>query len=545
MRISVATTISAAPDIEARLERLAKRARKLEMELTWSWQYTVTTIGASRGHTGSTVDLETATLHVSGQLPHLDGWRVIAAIQPADGSAGNLVWEVDGAADPAYRFAPNYCDHCHTKRRRNMLYAVRHDDRELVVGKTCLRDYTGSTDIEAVVKLVEALRALEGAGIGPDMHDELAAQRSREMSITEFLAWVAQNIAANGWVSRARADDWSSATVDSAMASATQWYSAKGKRGEYPNDMESELAEDTLSWVRSEMTGESGYAHNLRVACSVDYIDLRDRRVTGLVASAVAAYQRARGEKATRASEAKSTNEWVGEIKQRLEMELTVVKVLNLPGGQYGSVDLIKFRDTDGRSLCWFSTSRPDLEPGDTCTIKGTVKAHKIYQGTRETQLTRCKVISCTPASDPDSAQEPAIEVSGSRDGQVVATQTRGSQTGAQELAESMRSAGLEVSLEAKRGPAPCVFQVERDGPPRITLRAADAIDVTKIKAAISMLPGNPQVYPFRLDKPARVAGYEVDGERFDTIFEAFARLLICEQQRHEYPEITEVLEGS
>lgn len=60
----------------------------------------------------------------------------------------------------------------------------------------------------------------------------------------------------------------------------------------------------------------------------------------------------------------------------------------------YGRSYLNKFVTAEGESLVWFSAAGDfsSLNLGQFFTIRGTVKAHKEYQGNKETALTRCKL---------------------------------------------------------------------------------------------------------------------------------------------------------
>ena len=59
----------------------------------------------------------------------------------------------------------------------------------------------------------------------------------------------------------------------------------------------------------------------------------------------------------------------------------------------YGWTELLKFRGEDGALLTWFSSAAPEFDVGTELTLDGTVKAHKEYRGTKETLLTRVKVL--------------------------------------------------------------------------------------------------------------------------------------------------------
>jgi hypothetical protein len=58
----------------------------------------------------------------------------------------------------------------------------------------------------------------------------------------------------------------------------------------------------------------------------------------------------------------------------------------------YGVTYLHIFVDAEGRQAKWFSSSER-LDKDATYDLKGTVKAHEVYDGRKGTVLSRCKVV--------------------------------------------------------------------------------------------------------------------------------------------------------
>jgi hypothetical protein len=85
-----------------------------------------------------------------------------------------------------------------------------------------------------------------------------------------------------------------------------------------------------------------------------------------------------------------SLSEFLGEIKDRLELEVTVKKAVEL-NGFYGRSTMHIMEDAVGNVLVW-TTSAKTLVEGNQYNLRGTVKAHSIYKNTKQTVLTRCTV---------------------------------------------------------------------------------------------------------------------------------------------------------
>lgn len=86
------------------------------------------------------------------------------------------------------------------------------------------------------------------------------------------------------------------------------------------------------------------------------------------------------------------TSEFQGEVGERLELILTVEKAIELEG-YYGRSTMHIMNDYDGNCYVW-TTSAKHWEPETEHHIKGTVKEHKIYKGTKQTVLIRCRELA-------------------------------------------------------------------------------------------------------------------------------------------------------
>ena len=85
------------------------------------------------------------------------------------------------------------------------------------------------------------------------------------------------------------------------------------------------------------------------------------------------------------------TSEWLGNVKERLTMELICTRVHSFMNA-YGESTLYVFEDDDGDVLTWTTSSSQDIEADHRYSISGTVKEHTTYRNMKQTVLTRCKV---------------------------------------------------------------------------------------------------------------------------------------------------------
>jgi hypothetical protein len=120
----------------------------------------------------------------------------------------------------------------------------------------------------------------------------------------------------------------------------------------------------------------------------------------GLAASAHQAYLRAERNRAEREKreaerEANAVGAFVGTVGPTQDIRgVTCTAVLEMGEGDYGTRFLIKFSGPAGEELVWWTGEGTQFDPkvGETYDIRAAVKAHNIYNGVRQTVLTRCKL---------------------------------------------------------------------------------------------------------------------------------------------------------
>ena len=83
-----------------------------------------------------------------------------------------------------------------------------------------------------------------------------------------------------------------------------------------------------------------------------------------------------------------SGSEYVGSIGERLELYLTVERVIPLENN-FGVSQMHIMRDDVGNLYVW-TTAAKSWAPGSEHHIRGTVKDHRTYKNDRQTVLTRC-----------------------------------------------------------------------------------------------------------------------------------------------------------
>lgn len=313
-----------------------------------------------------------AIVEVIGVAPQIDGWTFVGVIDHA--GEVNVLRLVPGETAPEeYRTAAPVCDHCGTRRMRNMTYVLRKGDDHKQVGSSCLQDFLGHDPHQAAAYaglLFDAVEMCESfMGMG----------HVSGWALDQYLAHVSYAIRSYGWVSRAQAENYLlTATADTAMARMLDL------RHSDLDGSDLELAEKAIEWAKGFGEDVDDYKWNLHAVAENGYVT---SRTAGLAASMIPAYLR----ELERQRQAKASTHF-GVVGERGRFELTLTgEVQGIYGGRWTSY-LHRFVDADGNIAVWFSSKPTDLEPNRTYKIEARVKGHDVYKGVPQTVLTRCKI---------------------------------------------------------------------------------------------------------------------------------------------------------
>jgi len=96
-------------------------------------------------------------LTVEGEAPSLRGWSFIGKLEPSE--AGTIVKSIPGAKIPTSYFSVDatHCDHCKTTRARKETFIVKRGEEHMQLGRSCLKDFLGHQNPEAIAAYAELL----------------------------------------------------------------------------------------------------------------------------------------------------------------------------------------------------------------------------------------------------------------------------------------------------------------------------------------------------------------------------------------------------
>lgn len=245
------------------------------------------------------------------------------------------------------------------------------------VGSTCLKDFCGIDPTWAAnaFMLVGELDSLTDedsfGGFGGATHHYLDAAVAAACCAVRHFGWI-------------KASAYEGAPTKTTMVNIL----AKSKGFPRIEDEDVAQAAKVIESVRNE-TRDSDFHHNLRVVFAHENVKFEHY---GLIAAATGMHSqnvaRAQAEAEKAANEAEKSNEWVGEVKDRLSLKLTVVSVSERPNNYTGGVQyLTKLEDEAGNAFTWWGSY--ELEQGATYEGKWTIKKHDEFRDRKQTVINR------------------------------------------------------------------------------------------------------------------------------------------------------------
>lgn len=320
---------------------------------------------------------------ISGNAPSYDGWTFLARADWTDG--GMVLFTAPGVEGiDRSGITEGKCDHCGINRYRKSTFIVRSDKGEQVqVGSTCLKDFLG-WNTNPVWILPPSDNDLFGeGGFG---------HSTPVYSVETILAAAWACIEAFGYV-RSGDEGSTKGTVLAVLDPRTPAERALAQKIR-PHIAESANAATMIRdfILSDEFSGYGEYVTNLKNIARSEFVE---PRFTGFLVSAPQAWTKARESSLIKQRENNElVNEFLGELGDKLELPVTL-KSIRFIEGNYGVTSLYSFVTDDGHLVKWFS-SRAVFRDGDvdrSFTLKGTVKKHDEYNGTKSTILTRCSEV--------------------------------------------------------------------------------------------------------------------------------------------------------
>lgn len=322
---------------------------------------------------------------ITGEAPKYNGWTFIATLD-WDSVADSLIVRSiseDVKVDRA-SLVKGHCDHCSVQRfRKNTYVVVNEAGEQKQVGSSCIKDFLGhAANIVFITADEVGEEAFGGSMSGDPVADTLSVLA---------IAWAATR--AFGYVPSSA---FSGSTKE--VVGGILWGRSKMDREaraaivEYVAGSDAAAVEIRDFILSDAFSGDSDYVLNLKAILGSETVTPKN---IGFLVSAPQAFARAMEKTLIREREKSATADsvHVGTVGDKVEIEATISRI-NYIESNWGVTVLYTLLATDGNVYKWFA-SREALgeKQGVTVKVKGTIKNHDEYNGTKATVLTRCKAL--------------------------------------------------------------------------------------------------------------------------------------------------------
>jgi hypothetical protein len=341
------------------------------------------------------VDVE----HYRLTLPEVNcQWEAIVKITPTDEGAfaEPMPAGTQADADRGRSLDPQNCDHCHTRRDRNISYVVRHktDRRVLQLGRNCFEDYVGKDTLRALefqsVVLINLGGDDEGFWGGGGWRGPVST-----VALRDCVAYAEAMFREQGWTYAQRDEQGNVIGPES-----TNRYSGRRVR----QSVEQQCPEDAKimdrvtepDWAAADAAIERMAETEVTDEFGTTLKNLAEYKWVPVKKASLAAYLGQFLRQIDRKAQEAALNGkrvYVGTVGQRAVFgPLTCVRCHSYET-QFGWQNINVFEDADHNLLVW-KTGSYSANVGDVVTLKGTVKEHNDYRGTKQTILSRCKEVA-------------------------------------------------------------------------------------------------------------------------------------------------------
>ncbi len=306
----------------------------------------------------------------------LGEYEVIAIIEhnAIANQKGNVIHQLKQDIDIPikYRTAKSLCEHCNSNRRRNKTLLITDKTGNIKqVGTSCVKEYTG-IDAADIIRAYEDISDiyLEDYNLSIDYND---FSDHKYILTVDYLTACIDILSKKPYYKNLKIDAWNI---------------AKDKNYK-PELKHIQKAKQIIEFFKNNEF-EDNFLWNVKMLLTNEY-----SKPTGYIAYTPIAYQRHLEYIAKKEAEAqqKAKSQYQGNIKDKIEIEVTLDKII-IYETIYGMKRIYLFKDNVGNIYKWNTTVYIKEDEGDQLKLKGTIKNHTEYDGEKQTELTRCKVIS-------------------------------------------------------------------------------------------------------------------------------------------------------
>ena len=307
---------------------------------------------------------------------------------------------------------PCSCDYCKTNRERNKTYLVVNQETGewKQLGKECLKLFVTGIDVGAIATFESFIKKAEDAANPGD--EFFYNRRTRFVKVwralelaqaaTKMFGFVAtrdnvgdRNVFSTKNIVQAKILKEMGCQSDLLNIDNTEREKinlAVAKLTAYLTQAENHISNDiiTLQETVTELPDEP-YYNNLKTVLANEYVPLDKLGLLVSAPKAISRYyelKKIQEEKERLAAE----SNYLGSVGEKISMNFVSGREVACCETQFGLLHIYEFKDANGNTVVWKSSSSKDIP--ESGTVTGTVKAHEEYDGIKQTIILRAKIVA-------------------------------------------------------------------------------------------------------------------------------------------------------
>lgn len=320
-------------------------------------------------------------------------------------NCGNVVRRINNEIDIPVRFlhTENICEHCNSKRRRNELYIIHNvvTNEFKQVGSDCLNLYTHGLNAEYVASYIDGITELEEndgcVGNGGKYYIPVKDVIGYSSEIVDKMGYFNSNSDLS--TKRLLIEILLHGSMQNKIANMNKmlrdckFYNVDFDTTDFNKKETYDKVEDIIEYYLG-LKADSEFIHNVQVLLKDEYVEWQN---IGFLCYLPEGYNKYIQKEIKRAEQKiiNEKSEYFGEVGKRYKnMDVSEIRILTGWDTQFGFTYLYKIVLDKGNVLTWKSTnwySEEDLLK--VRKIDFTVKEHTEYKETKQTNVTRCKLL--------------------------------------------------------------------------------------------------------------------------------------------------------
>jgi len=387
-------------DVEKKLNRIGKKCKKHGNPFTF--KVVGEEIKEVKDEDGYKHFYKFIVVEVEGTAK-IDDYECVAVLEIHN--TGNVIRRINTEIDIPTRFlyTENICEHCNSKRQRNELYIIRNvkTNEFKQVGSSCLNLYTHGLNAEYVASFIDGITELE------EYDGNVCGGGKFYFPVDYVIGYATEIIDKMGYFNCN--SDLPTKTLLNEMIDGNQKMS---KRIEFVNETlkankffavefdESDFhKKDTEDRVKKiiqyylNLEADNEFMHNVHVLLNDGFVAWQN---IGFLCYLPEGYNKYIQKEIKKEEQKKvdEKSEYFGEVGKRYKnLNVYDIRILSGWETQFGYTYLYRIILEGGNILTWKSSNwYSEDELREMKTIDFSIKNHIEYKGTKQTEVTRCKL---------------------------------------------------------------------------------------------------------------------------------------------------------